>query len=44
MRMPGDIVFAVAALLMAWDFMVKLLPPRKDVAPQPIAAQPQRAG
>lgn len=25
MRMPGDIVFAVAALLMAWDFVTKLL-------------------
>ena len=24
MRMPGDIVFAVAALLMAWDFVAKL--------------------
>lgn len=26
MRMPGDIVFAVGALLMAWDFLVKLRP------------------
>jgi nitric oxide reductase subunit B len=26
MRMPGDIVFAVGALLMAWDFIVKLGP------------------
>ena len=26
MRMPGDIVFALAALLMAWDFLVKLTP------------------
>ncbi len=24
MRMPGDIVFALGALLMAWDFVVKL--------------------
>lgn len=24
MRMPGDIIFAVAALLMAWDFMCKI--------------------
>jgi nitric oxide reductase subunit B len=24
MRMPGDIVFAIAALLMAWDFVAKL--------------------
>jgi nitric oxide reductase subunit B len=26
MRFPGDVVFAVAALLMAWDFLVKLGP------------------
>lgn len=26
MRMPGDVVFAVGALLMVWDFAVKLLP------------------
>ena len=26
MRMPGDIVFALGALLMAWDFLVKLQP------------------
>ena len=25
MRMPGDIVFSVGALLMAWDFCIKLL-------------------
>ena len=24
--MPGDIVFALGALLMAWDFLVKLPP------------------
>lgn len=24
MRMPGDIVFALGALLMAWDFIAKL--------------------
>ncbi len=24
--MPGDIVFAAGALLMAWDFLVKLHP------------------
>ncbi len=29
MRMPGDIVFAAGALLMAWDFMIKLLVQRK---------------
>ncbi len=26
MRMPGDVVFAVGALLMAWDFIIKLRP------------------
>ncbi len=26
MRMPGDVVFAVGALLMAWDFLIKLGP------------------
>jgi nitric oxide reductase subunit B len=26
MRLPGDVVFAVGALLMAWDFIVKLGP------------------
>ncbi len=26
MRMPGDIVFAAGALLMSWDFLVKLRP------------------
>jgi nitric oxide reductase subunit B len=26
MRMPGDIVFALGALMMAWDFIVKLRP------------------
>ena len=26
MRFPGDIVFALGALLMAWDFIVKLRP------------------
>ncbi|MDE2462970.1 MAG: cbb3-type cytochrome c oxidase subunit I [Alphaproteobacteria bacterium] len=26
MRMPGDVVFALGALLMAWDFLVKLRP------------------
>ena len=30
MRLPGDVVFALGALLMAWDFIVKLrpIPPR----------------
>jgi nitric oxide reductase subunit B len=26
MRLPGDILFAVAAVLMAWDFLIKLRP------------------
>ena len=26
MRLPGDVVFAAGALLMAWDFFVKLGP------------------
>ncbi len=26
MRLPGDVVFAIAALLMAWDFLLKLGP------------------
>jgi nitric oxide reductase subunit B len=26
MRMPGDVVFAIGALLMAWDFIIKLGP------------------
>ena len=30
MRLPGDVVFAVGALLMAWDFIVKLRRPRGD--------------
>ena len=28
MRMPGDIVFSVGALLMGWDFLMKLRSPR----------------
>jgi nitric oxide reductase subunit B len=26
MRLPGDVLFAIAALLMAWDFIIKLEP------------------
>jgi nitric oxide reductase subunit B len=34
MRMPGDIVFALGALLMAWDFIAKLPPLlRRSAAP-----------
>jgi nitric oxide reductase subunit B len=32
MRLPGDVVFAVGALLMAWDFIVKLGPLYPSVA------------
>ena len=35
MRMPGDIVFALGALLMAWDFLVKL----RLLAPRVIAGR-----
>jgi nitric oxide reductase subunit B len=43
MRMPGDVVFAAGALLMAWDFLVKLPPlvsrssakPPRTVSPPP---------
>jgi nitric oxide reductase subunit B len=26
MRLPGDVVFALGALLMAWDFIIKSRP------------------
>jgi nitric oxide reductase subunit B len=26
MRLPGDVAFAAGALLMAWDFLIKLGP------------------
>jgi hypothetical protein len=32
MRLPGDVVFSVGALIMAWDFLVKLRKPRPAVA------------
>jgi nitric oxide reductase subunit B len=32
MRLPGDVVFAIGALLMAWDFIIKLAPLYPDVA------------
>jgi nitric oxide reductase subunit B len=48
MRLPGDVVFALGALLMAWDFVVKLRPlfprfaarfiPGPPVLPSPSAA------
>lgn len=44
MRMPGDIVFAAAALLMAWDFITKLLAQRKasGAVARPPATTPAR--
>jgi nitric oxide reductase subunit B len=27
LRLPGDVVFAIGALLMAWDFVIKTGPP-----------------
>ena len=33
MRMPGDIVFALGALLMAWDFVAKLRAQRRTSEP-----------
>jgi nitric oxide reductase subunit B len=38
MRMPGDIVFAAGALLMAWDFLVKLRPLVSRAAARPSTA------
>jgi nitric oxide reductase subunit B len=26
MRLPGDVLFGAAAVLMAWDFLIKLRP------------------
>ena len=44
MRLPGDVLFAIGALLMAWDFIVKLGPLYPTVAsrlrlPQPLPSQ-----
>jgi nitric oxide reductase subunit B len=50
MRLPGDVVFALGALLMAWDFIVKLRPLYPEAAdrlifrePLPLPAVPQTA-
>ena len=45
MRLPGDVVFALGALLMAWDFIVKLRPllPRFVVRLLPASRMLQRA-
>ncbi|MEO7051459.1 MAG: cbb3-type cytochrome c oxidase subunit I, partial [Rhodanobacter sp.] len=44
MRMPGDIVFSLGAVLMAWDFIVKLLDQRKvtKVLVSPTIAEARR--
>ena len=48
MRLPGDVVFALGALLMAWDFIVKLRPlyPRgvdRLIFRRPLDASPEPA-
>jgi nitric oxide reductase subunit B len=40
MRLPGDVVFSVGTLIMAWDFLVKLMRPAGD---RPKAAIPAAA-
>lgn len=48
MRLPGDVVFALGALLMAWDFIVKLRPLLPRIAerllfrPEPGMPSPSR--
>ena len=43
MRLPGDVVFSVGALLMGWDFIVKLMQPvggvREPKAPVAVPAE-----
>jgi nitric oxide reductase subunit B len=41
MRLPGDVVFAAGGVLMAWDFLSKLLPPARQAAPS--APEPEAA-
>jgi nitric oxide reductase subunit B len=43
MRMPGDVVFSAGALLMAWDFIVKLRSPRGMLENQAPAKPARRA-
>jgi nitric oxide reductase subunit B len=40
MRLPGDVVFALGALLMAGDFLAKLRPLLPRPADQPAGAVP----
>ncbi len=41
MRLPGDVVFALGALLMAWDFIVKLRPLYPQAVDRLIFRRPQ---
>jgi nitric oxide reductase subunit B len=43
MRMPGDIVFALGALLMAFDFLVKLGPFRSQAIAAPVLQSDPRS-
>lgn len=43
MRMPGDVVFAIGALLMAWDFAAKLRSRRARSEAPPLAGETIRA-
>jgi nitric oxide reductase subunit B len=38
MRLPGDVVFSVGALLMGWDFLIKLLHPAPAISGAPALA------
>jgi hypothetical protein len=42
MRLPGDVVFSAGALLMGWDFLMKLRRPLglSSEQPQPTQAAP----
>jgi nitric oxide reductase subunit B len=40
MRFPGDVVFAVGALLMAWDFIIKLRPIFPNLLGEPGSVAP----
>jgi nitric oxide reductase subunit B len=48
LRLPGDVLFAIAALMMAWDFLVKLGPvyPRfvERVTRRPVGLAPPQPG
>ncbi len=48
LRLPGDVVFAIAALLMAWDFLLKLGPLYPNlvqrITRRPVIPLPRQAG